>query len=107
MRGLVHPPSASQQPLEQVAALQPPTQVPPVHVPPLQFAQRAPSVPQAVSRVPGWQTPLRQHPLGHVVELQLVLTHWPPVQAFAPQLMHAPPPVPQALAAVPGRHCPF
>ncbi len=53
--------------------------------------------------MPGWQVPVEsQHPVGHVVALQLGATQAPPVQASPDgQTVHALPPVPHAIVLVP------
>jgi len=72
-----------------------------------QLWQSSPLKPQAEEVVPGWQTLLAsQHP-GHVLELQVVSTHFPPshceVGSHEP---HDAPPVPQANGSLPGWQAP-
>lgn len=61
-------------------------------------AQACPLVPQAVWLRPGRHVAPAQHPVGHVVALQVAIAHCPPLQALVPQSRHARPPVPHAIA---------
>lgn len=56
----------------------------------------APKLPQAVSEVPAWHTPLAQHPSGQVVALHVEApTHVPDWQlSLVLQRAHAAPAVP-------------
>jgi hypothetical protein len=50
------------------------------------------------------QTPFWQHPLGQLIGLQLVATHWPPAQTWPmPQAAHCRPFTPHCVCVFPGK----
>lgn len=83
------------------------------HVPLLQVSPELhvehspPPVPHAEVELPVWHTFPAQHPVGHVVELQMN-AHRPPTHESEPvQVLHVEPLTPHAASEVPGRQTPF
>ena len=81
--------------------------MPPSHRPLPQETHAAPPPPQRIGVLPVWHCPLKQQPVGHVVESQKEVTQPPSWQlVLPPHEPHAAPPAPQLLGEVPSWQIP-
>jgi hypothetical protein len=77
--------------------------VPPLHVSPeLHVEHSPPPVPHAEVELPDWHTFPEQHPVGHVVELQMKAQRPPEHESDPLHELHVEPPTPHAAVVLPG-----